>query len=114
MFVHASIATAAALITPNAGIDEDPGVRCESNTGSERSTRTSRRGRRAAAFASSRSRSSSSSSSSVSVSSSSSSGTSGRGRSRARAVSSTTDDQGRTVTVVHDERGCRVFTDPAD
>ncbi|HEY0325273.1 MAG TPA: hypothetical protein VGC46_04760 [Allosphingosinicella sp.] len=36
------------------------------------------------------------------------------GRSRARAVSRTTDEHGRTVTVVHDERGCRVFVDPDD
>lgn len=51
--------------------------------------------------------------SSASVSSSSSSASSS-GNGSARAVSSYTDEDGRTVTTVHDGKGCRITIDERD
>lgn len=64
---------------------------------------------KASGAAAASSRGSARSSASVSSSSSSSSG-----NGTARAVSSYTDENGRTVTTVHDGRGCRITIDERD
>lgn len=111
MLITSTLLGAAAFVAADTGEAVNGIERCSRSTLAGRvSARSERRRRRASA--SSSSRSSSSSSSSVSVSSSSSS-SAGGGRSRARATSSTIDEHGRRVTIVHDERGCRVFVDDA-
>lgn len=108
MLITSTLLGAAAFVAADTGEAVNNIERCSRSTLAGRvSARSERRRRRASASSSSRS----SSSSSVSVSSSSSS-TAG-GRSRARATSSTIDEHGRRVTIVHDERGCRVFVDDA-
>ena len=58
-----------------------------------------------------RSRSGHSRSSASAFSSSSSASSSSGSKGTARAVSSVTDEDGRTVTTIHDEKGCRIVID---
>ncbi len=68
----------------------------------------------ASAAASVSRRGSGGSSASASSSSSSSVSAGGRGASRAVSTTTTTDPLGRTVTTVHDGRGCRITIDERD
>ncbi len=73
-----------------------------------------RNGTASSAAASVSRRGSGSSSASASSSSSSSVSAGGRGASRAVSTTTTTDSLGRTVTTVHDGRGCRITIDERD
>lgn len=102
------ILDAVALATVDPGGTVPDAERCSRSrmTGHVAARTEREQGRRSAASSSS---STSGASSSVSVSSSSSVQSSGR--SRARAMSSTTDATGRRITVIDDERGCRVIVE---